>query len=89
MAQGGLAVPVEWCLMMVSYGQGHHELDRLHGLAGGLKITRAGGDRLDPALLHRERNPIARLASNAFKRGGPAATLKSAHKRSRAASWGR
>ena len=43
MEQGGLAVPVEWCLMMVSYGQGHHEVDRLHGLAGGrLQIGTSG-----------------------------------------------
>jgi hypothetical protein len=48
---------------------GHHEVDRLHGLAGGLKITRAGGGRLGPALLRRDRNPAARLAWNAFKRG--------------------
>jgi len=74
---------------VVPYGQGHHEVDRLHDLAGGLKITRAGGDRLDPALPHRDRNPIARLSSNAFKRGNPAATLQSAHKGLRAESWGR
>jgi len=54
---------------MVPYGQGHHEVDRLHGLAGGLTITRAGGDRLDPALLRCDRNPAALLSSNAFKRG--------------------
>ena len=76
---------LRWCPMAI----GHHEVDRLHGLAGGLKITRAGGDRLDLALLHRDRNPIARLSSNAFKRGSPAATLQSAHKGLRAESWGR
>src|SRR5712691_10185650 len=47
---------LRWCPMAI----GHHEVDRLHGLAGGLKITRAGGDRLGPALLHRDRNPAAR-----------------------------
>ena len=60
---------------------GRHEVDRLHRLAGGLKITRDGGDRLDPALLHCDHNLAARLFSNAFKRGSPAATLQSAHAR--------
>jgi len=44
-------------------------------------------DRLDPALLRRDHNPIARPSSNALERGRPATTPQPAPKRSPAQSW--